>query len=174
MPRPSVGTRPQAESITALAAQIASRMAEVGSSRAAKDDWLQASGLALRSNGLDRAAARVRSLSRPWMLVDEAAPPLSLERAAVIFPGRGARRPGLEAGLVGLEAVRHWFVTRSRRDVHAVLVYWPAEREKLFATVEGLGEAFLWEDILWEDREIEGRLWLALTRRFAAVEGLLR
>lgn len=171
MARPPVGTRPQPLSTAAAAAHIASRLSGIGTSRQARDSWLQGElGLKLGSNGLDRAAQRVRPGTVPWLLVDEPSLDMDLERALVVFPGEGRRRPDLIAWLRALGAARQILVTRSRRDVLCILVYRAFERERLFAAVEALEESFLWDDILEEDRRLERHMWTALAQRAAREE----
>jgi hypothetical protein len=171
MPRPPVGTRTQGSTATALAAHIASRLCRVPSGRDARDAWLTRDlALKLRSNGLDRAASRAKPATRAWVLVDEKALPLRLEKAFVVFPGDGRRRPRLMRGVGRLGAVRQIMVTRSRRDVICVLLYAEPEREAFFAAVELLGERFLWDDVIDEDRGVEADAWVDLVRRFARQE----
>jgi hypothetical protein len=174
MTRTPVGTRPQPHATSAVTAHIASRLAGMGSSRGVRDAWLRDDlGVRLRSNGLDRAAARVRHAITPWLLVDERGVSEELDTALVVFPGSGRVRPGLIAGLRSTKALRQLIVTRSRRDVICVLLFERRERDGLFATVEGLGEAFVWEEVLDEDRRVEAEVWAGITRRMAAREGLL-
>jgi hypothetical protein len=169
-----VGTRAQSLSAAAAAAHIASRLSGIGTSRQERDSWLKGNlGLKLRSNGLDRAAQQVRTGTMPWLLVDEPMLSLDLERALVVFPGSGSRRPKLIARLEGLGTARQILVTRSRRDVLCILVYRTFEREGLFAAAETLGEAFLWDEVLEEDRRLEGSMWTALAQRAAGEESLL-
>lgn len=165
---------PQAQSRAALAAHIASRLAGTGSDRSARDNWLEHSlRVKLRSNGLDRAAQRSRDAIRPWLLVDEASADLVLEKAVVVFPGSGRRRPTLLDQLRRSGAIRQIIVTRSRRDIVCVAVFRAGGRDEVFEAIEALGEAFIWDDVLDEDREIESRLWTDLARRLAAQESLL-
>jgi hypothetical protein len=174
MPRHSVGTVAQPISGTALAANIASRLVGRLSDRAARDTWLRNElGVRLRSNGVERAAARARGGVSSSVLVDETSLPLALEKAYVNFPGRGQRRSELITALEHLGVVRQLLVTRSRRDVVCVLVYRREERDHVFSAFEQLGEPFLWDEILEENRVIERSTWVALSRRFAASEDLL-
>jgi hypothetical protein len=174
MTRTPVGTRPQPEAASAVAAHIASRLAGLGSARGVRDAWLRDElQVRLRSNGLDRAAARVRDAITPWLLVVERGVLEALDTAFVVFPGAGRARPGLIAALRSTQALRQLLVTRSRRDVICVLLFERQERDELFATIEELGESFVWDEILDEDRRVEVDVWVALTRRMAAREGLL-
>jgi len=174
MTRPPVGLRPQADSRTAVAANVASRLAGTGSSRTARDTWLQRDlGVKLRSNGLDRAAQRSRRAIRSWLLVDEPRLAIDLEKAVLIFPGSGARRPTLENFLRTSGVARQLVITRSRRDVICIVVYAVGERDQIFHEIEELDEPFTWDDILNEDRGLERRLWIELARRLARQERLL-
>lgn len=159
--------------MTALAAYVASRLAGVGSDRRERDAWFNALGLALRSNGVDRAAPRLGGAARPWLLVDEPALGIGLEKALVTFPGAGRRRPRLVEALARWGVARQIVVTRSRRDVVCVLLYREKEHDALFSAIEGLGEAFISEELLEEDRGLEASTWAALARRCAADELLL-
>jgi hypothetical protein len=175
MPRPPVGTIPQPVSATALAAHVASRLVGRLSDRAARDAWLTSEvGVKLRSNGVERAAERARTAVVAWVLVDETRLPLQLEKAYVHFPGTGRRRLGLIAALRRLGVVRQILLTRSRRDLACVLVYPREDRDDLFAAVERLGEPFLWDEILEEDREVERSMWVGLAQRYAKTEGLIQ
>lgn len=166
--------QPQPQAGSAAAAHIASRLAGIGSARGARDVWLRDElQVRLRSNGLDRAAARVREAITPWLLVDEPAVSEELEKALVVFPGAGLARPELLAALRSTEVLRQLIVTRSRRDVICVLLFERVDRDGLFAMLDGFGEAFVWEEILDEDRRPEADVWVGLTRRIAAREGLL-
>ena len=174
MTRTPVGTRPQPEATSAIAAHIASRLAGLGSARGARDTWLRDElGVRLRSNGLDRAAARVRGSTAPWLLVDERDISEDVDKALVVFPGSGRARPELIDALYATQALRQVIVSRSRRDVICMLLFARHERDELFATLEGLGEAFVWEEVLDEDRRTEVDAWMGLARRMAAREGLL-
>lgn len=174
MTRTPVGTRPQPHAMSAVAAHIASRLTGLGSGRGVRDAWLRDElHVRLRSNGLDRAAARVRDAITPWLLVDERGVSDELEKALVVFPGAGRARPELIADLRSTQALRQLIVTRSRRDIICVLLFERRERNGLFSTLEGVGEAFVWEDVLAEDRRTEANAWAGLTRRMAAREGLL-
>ncbi len=174
MTRTPVGTRTQPQAASAVAAHIASRLAGLGSARGVRDAWLRDElQVRLRSNGLDRAAARVRDAITPWLLVDERSLSGDLDKALVVFPGVGRARPGLIAALRSTQALRHLIVTRSRRDVICVLLFERRERDRLFATLEGLEEAFVWEEVLDEDRRAEVDVWVGLTKRMAEREGLL-
>ena len=174
MPRRSVGRVAQPISDSALAAHVASRLVGGLSQRSERDAWLKNHvGVKLRSNGVERAAERAREAVSPSVLVDEARLPLALEKAYVHFPGTGRRRPRLAAALGGLGVVRQLLVTRSRRDIVCVLIYLRHERDTVFAWLEGLGEPFVWDDILEEAREIERETWVTLLQRLAAAEGLL-
>lgn len=172
MARTPVGTRTQERSTTALAAHIATRLARVGTDRATRDAWLAALGTRVRSNGLDRAAARAGGAIREWVLVDEAALPIETARVVVVFPGTGRRRPRLLHALRTAGFVRQLIVTRSRRDVIAVLLFLSAERDAVFQAIEKLEQPFLWEDVLEEDREVEADAWRGLVRRAAPLERL--
>jgi hypothetical protein len=173
MARTPVGTRPQAIASSAVAAHIASRLTGLGSDRAERDAWLgRELGLKLRSNGLERAALRARPALTAWVLVDERRVPLDVSTALVVFPGRGRVRPRLIAGLRSTGSVRQLIVTRSRRDVICVLLHRHGERDHLFDAVDALGEAFVWEDVVEEDRAVEADAWTALTIRFAEEEAL--
>jgi hypothetical protein len=96
-----------------------------------------------------------------------------LAKVYVHFPGSGRRRPALVEALRGLGVVRQVLVTRSRRDVVCILLCRAEDRDALFDAVEHLGEPFVWDDVLDEDRSIERETWIALSRRFAAAEDLL-
>jgi hypothetical protein len=172
MARTPVGTTPQAQSTTALAAHIASRLAGVGSGRTDRDAWLRALGTRVRSNGADRAAARAKHAVRDWVLVDESHLPVPVEKAIVVFPGRGGRRPRLLKKLRELGCVRQLVLTRSRRDLIAVLLYLPDERDQIFGDLERLGQPFFWDDVLEEDRRVEAQAWEAIARRAAPKERL--
>ncbi len=173
MTRPPVGTVAQDASEAAIAAHVASRLAGVASDRAARDLWLESSGLRVRSNALDRAAPRARPGTRKWVLVDESTLPIDVQAALVAFPGEGARRPGLLNRLRRLGVVRQLMVTRSKRDVLGVLLFRVADRDALFAELEAWGERFYWDDLVEEDRRLEAGAWQELARRFAANEDLL-
>jgi hypothetical protein len=143
------------------------------SDRAARDAWLRNDvRVKLRSNGVERAAERAREAVSASVLVDEARLPLPLEKTYAHFPGGGQRRPRLVAALARLGIVRQLMVTRSRRDIICVLVYLREERDAVFASLERLGEPFLWDEILQEERELERDAWVALSQRLAATEGL--
>jgi hypothetical protein len=171
MSRPPVGTKAQDSSDTALAAHLASRLCGVQSDRTARDAWLKDRlDLKLRSNGLARAAPRARASTTAWTLIDESTLPLTLEKAMVIFPGDGRRRPVLAEALASVGAVRQLVETRSRRDIICVLLYLPNDRDEFFGVLEALGERFLWEEIIEEDRALEADAWLDLARRLARAE----
>jgi hypothetical protein len=174
MTRPPVGLGPQAASRTAVAAHVASRLAGTGSSRSSRDTWLQKDlRVKLRSNGLDRAAQRTRPAIRPWLLVDEPRLDIDLEKAMLIFPGSGVRRPTLVGQLRASGVIRQLLITRSRRDVICIAVYRSGERDQVFQAIEAFGESFIWEDVLDEDRGLERRMWAELARRLARDERLL-
>jgi hypothetical protein len=174
MARPSVGTDAQHLTATALAAYVAARLHGLPYNRAARGEWLRETLTSrLGSNSLDRVAPRARSATKSWILVDEARLALDVVKRLVIFPGAGRRRPHLEAGLRRLGVVRQLLLTRSRRDLISVLVYDAPRGEEIFHSVERLGEPFLWEEILEEDRSIEATLWVELAKQFAADDGLL-
>ena len=144
------------------------------SARPERDAWLRNElGVKLRSNGVERAAPRATSALAPFVLIDEAKLPLDLAKVYVHFPGTGQRRPALVEALRGLGVVRQVLVTRSRRDVVCILICRAEDRHALFDAVEHLGEPFVWDDVLDEDRSIERETWIALSRRFAAAEDLL-
>jgi hypothetical protein len=88
----------------------------------------------------------------------------------VIFPGEGRRRLALTQTLAELGPVRQLWETRSRRDIICVLLYRRADRDEFFAAVERLGERFLWEEVIDEDRALEAEAWLELARRLARAE----
>jgi hypothetical protein len=174
MARTPVGTRSQGESRAAAAAHVASRLTGVGTDRSRRDAWLsQQLGVKLRSNGLDRAATHMGDAAWPWLLVDEAKLDLGLQTAFLFFPGSGRPRPRLIAQLKATGSVRQLMVLRSRRDVVCVLLFRQGEYERLFAAVETIGEDFVWEDILHEDRRIEADTWIGLTTQIARDESLL-
>jgi hypothetical protein len=53
------------------------------------------------------------------------------------------------------------------------VVYRASEREDVFREFEALGEAFFWDDVIHEDRQLERRVWEELARRAAREERLL-
>ena len=174
--RNPVGNRPQHLTPTAAGAYLAERLAGLSSSRAARDQWFANDlGVRVRSNGVDRARGQVQGATRPWLLINEGALPLPmrLDRVLVMFPGRGARRPTLIRRLRQLGTVRQLTTTRSRRDIFCVLVYRADHRDRVFRSVEDLGEPFIWDEILDEDRTVEAELWATLTREFAQDDALL-
>lgn len=170
--RHPVGTRAQEKGLAATAAFLASRF--IGVRAKQRERWLANEQLALGRNGIERAATRARGALRPWLIVDEPALGLGLEKAVVVFPGSGRARPALLDALRRTGAVRQLLVMRSRRDVIAVLVFASTEKQALFAEVESASEPFVWEDLFEEDREIEADMWLALTHRAAKQESLLQ
>lgn len=174
IPRNPVGNRAQHLTPTAAGAYLAERLAGLSSNRATRDEWLANDlGVRVRSNGVDRARGRLQGATRPWLLINEGALPMTLDRALVIFPGRGARRPALMRALRQLGRVRQMTTTRSRRDVFCVLVYRADQRDQVFRAIEELGEPFIWDEILDEDRAAEAELWAVLTREFAQEDALL-
>jgi hypothetical protein len=168
--RSPVGTRSQDKSLTAVAAFIASRLAGVGVGQ--RDRWLAEAHLVVRRNGLERARALVSPALRPWLIVEERQ--LGLEKALVVFPGAGRARPELTKSLRETGAVRQLFVMRSRRDVISVLVFEPADKDALFATIEAMGEAFAWEELIEDDRTVEAEMWMALMQQAARREELVQ
>lgn len=126
----------------------------------------------LRSNGVERAARRVRAAAAPWVLIDESALDLDLDKAFVLFPGKGRRRPALIGALRQLGAARQIVVTRSRRDIVCVLLFRRDRRDAVFAALEALDDPFAWDDVIDEDRAIERETWYELSRQFARDEGL--
>lgn len=171
--RPPVGMRAQARSLSALSAHIASKMAGIGSGRGERDSWLRDHlGLRLRANGLDRASRLAGEAVHPWLLVDEFKLPLYLDKALVVFPGGGRDRRSLIEALRSTGMVRQIMVGRSRRDVFAVFVFERVARDALFRELDSLGEPFLWDELLEEDRRVELAAWIHLTKRLARDEGL--
>jgi hypothetical protein len=169
--RPPVGTHPQAKSLAAVAAFLASRL--IGVKTGKRDEWLAGEQLVIGRNGLERAGTYARSSLRHWLIVDEPALGLGLEKAAIVFPGSGRARPELIEALRRTKAVRQLLVMRSRRDVIAILVFPGTDKEALFAEIESAGEPFVWEELLEDDRLVEAEMWLALMHRAAEQESLV-
>jgi hypothetical protein len=63
---------------------------------------------------------------------------------------------------------------RSRRDVICVLVFERTDKDALFATIETMGEAFAWEELIEDDRTVEAEMWVGLMQRAARREELIR
>jgi hypothetical protein len=147
-------------------------LARVGTERKARNRWISGTlGLSMRSNGLERAAARYTERLRPWLLADVEAGELGAECSLVVFPGSGRARPLLLRGLRRTGAVRQLMVTRSRRDVICVLLHPVTERARLFEEIDRLGEPMVWEEVLEEDRQIEESAWRTLARQLGTAEG---
>jgi hypothetical protein len=172
MARPPVGTRSQDRSLAAVAAFLASRLAGVKADDRTR--WLGEARLAIGRNGLERAATYVGTAWRPWLIVDEPALNLGLEKAVVVFPGSGRARPDLLETLRGTGAVRQFLVMRSRRDVIAVLVFPRVDKDALFTTIESTDEPFVWEELLEDDRVVEADMWRALMHKAARREALVQ
>ena len=172
--RNPVGNRPQHLTRTAVGAYLAERLAGLSSSRVARDEWFANDlGVMVRSNGVDRARGQLQGATRPWLLINEGALPMKLDRVLVIFPGKGARRPTLIRRLRQLGTVRQLTTTRSRRDIFCVVVYRADHKDRVFRSIEELSEPFIWDEILDEDRAVEADLWATLTREFAQDDALL-
>jgi hypothetical protein len=129
-------------------------------------------GVKLRSNGLDRAAARARRATSPWLLVDESKLGLDLRRAFLVFPGVGRRRPRLVARLKATQAVRQLMVVGEKRDIVCVLLFRRTERDRVLAEVKKVGAVFDWHDVEDEDRGLEANAWVSLTVEMAGDEAL--
>ncbi len=162
----------QDRSLTAVAAFLASRLSGVCARNRTR--WLAETRLAIGRNGLERAGTYAKAAWRPWLIVDELALNLGLEKAVVVFPGSGRARPNLLEALRQTRAVRQILVMRSRRDVIAVLVFPSVDKETLFMKIELAGEPFVWEELLEDDRIVEAEMWFALMRRAAEQEALLQ
>jgi hypothetical protein len=193
MARTPLGARPQPHTRTALFSYIAARLSGVPAT--GFDNFFETLGVAVRSDGAQRAARRVRHQPalkrragratadrdtptpaeqvafREWLLIDERR--LDLELALVTFPGDGRHQGGLIRALAGTAGVRQVIETAHKRDVIAIVVFsGPEQRRELQASLEELAERRIWDDILFETHEPAINTWRALSRRAAEEEDL--
>jgi hypothetical protein len=177
MSRTPVGTRPQAESDTALFAHVAYRLEGKTTAEIATyaNDVLQ---IKAGENAIRKAPATCARLCgltapeqavRPWLRVDTDA--LDLFTAVVRVRSTHA---GTYAGMDRIAGVVQIFRLEGEGDLFAIVVYERrSDQTRLRARMEELGEIVSWEVVAHQTQWPTIATWRALTQQAAQREGLL-
>jgi hypothetical protein len=177
MPRPTVGTRRQPESDTALFANVAYRLegkttAEIASYanqvlriNTGENAIRKAPATSARLSGLVQPERAVRD----WLRIDAAA--LDLFSALVRVRSSHVSKYG---GLDQIAGVVRVFRLEASGDLIAVVLYERrSDQARIRVQLEELGEIVSWEVVADETEEPAVGTWRALARQAAEREGLL-